>query len=76
MWYNQAITITDFNGIYYYKSSMLLPGYTNSSPYDHPLDWQGHIALTPHLGVAACSSYIGLITTRIPVTLLVDGQEI
>ena len=38
IWYDGAITITNFNGTYYYESSMLLPGYTNSSPYDHPLD--------------------------------------
>ena len=38
MQYDGAITITDFNGMYYYESGMLLPGYTNSSPYDHPLD--------------------------------------
>ena len=38
MRYDGAIMITNFNGMYYYESGMLLPGYTNSSPYNHPLD--------------------------------------
>ena len=34
-------------------------------PYDHPLDRQGHIASALHSGVAAYSSYIGLISLGI-----------
>ena len=67
--------ITNFNGMYYYESGMLLPGYTNSRPYDHPLDRQGHITLTPQSSVAAYSSYIGLVATGIPVTVLIEDRE-
>ena len=62
--------------MYYYESGMLLLIYTNSRPYNHPLDQQGHIALTLHSGVVAYSSYIGLVATGIPVTILVEDREI
>ena len=38
MQYDGAVMITDFNGMYYFESGILLPSYTNSMPYDHPLD--------------------------------------
>ena len=41
------------------------PGYTGASPWDHPLDHQGHVASKLHSGVAAYSSYIGLVSTGI-----------
>ena len=37
----------------------------NTMPYDHPLDQQGHITSALHSGVAAYSSYIGLIASGI-----------
>ena len=36
-----------------------------ASPWDHPLDCLGHVALRLHSGVAAYSSYIGLVLTGI-----------
>ena len=48
----------------------------NPMPYDHPLDWQGHITLTHHSGVAAYNSYIRLVTTGIPVTVKIKGKEV
>ena len=59
--YSEAVEVQDFQGIYYFESGCLRPGYTNSMPYDHPLDQQGHIASVLHSGTAAYSSYIGLI---------------
>ena len=76
MWYDGAIMITNFNGMYYFESGILLPGYTNSMPYNHPLDQQGHIALTHHSGVAAYNSYIGLVTTGIPVTITIKDKKV
>ena len=75
MRYDGAVIITNFNVMYYYESGLLLPRYTNFSPYDHPLDRQGHITLASHSGVATYSSYIRLVTTGIPVTIMTDGQE-
>ena len=71
MWYDGAVMITNFHGMYYFESGILLPSYTNSIPYDHPLDRQGHIALTHHSGVTAYNSYIGLVITGIPVTVMI-----
>ena len=36
--YSDAIQVQDFQGIYYFESGCLRPGYTNSMPCDHPLD--------------------------------------
>ena len=62
--------------MYYFESGILLPSYTNSMPYDHPLDRQGHIALTHHSGVAAYNSYIRLVATGIPVTIIIKDREV
>ena len=48
------------------------PGYTGASPWDHPLDQQGHVASKLHSGVAAYSSYIGLVSTGIVYPQLED----
>ena len=76
MRYDGAVMISDFHGIHYFESGILLPSYTNSMPYDHPLDKQGHIALTHHSGVAAYNSYIGLVATRIPDTLMIEDKDV
>ena len=76
MWYKSAITITDFQGMYYFELGLLQPGYTNPMPYDHPLDRQGHITLTHHSGVAAYNSYIRLVTTGIPITIEIKDKKI
>ena len=39
------------------------PGYTGVSPFNYPLDCQGHVALKLHSGTTAYSSYIGLVST-------------
>ena len=57
--------VTVFRGIYYHESGNVRPGYTGASPFDYPLDHQGHVALKLHSGTAAYSSYIGLILTGI-----------
>ena len=57
--------ITAFRAIYYHKSGDVRPGYTGASPWDFPLHCQGHMALKLHSGVAAYSSYIGLVLTGI-----------
>ena len=54
-----------FQGIYYHESGDIRPGYTGASPFDYPLDHQGHVASKLHLGTAAYSSYIGLVSTGI-----------
>ena len=41
------------------------PGYTGASTWDHPLDCQGQVDLKLQSGMAAYSSYIGLISTGI-----------
>ena len=74
MRYDEAIMITNFNGMYYFESGILLPGYMNSMPYDQ--DRQGHIALTHHSGVVSYNSYIGLVTTGIPVTVTIEDKEV
>ena len=63
--YRDAVEVTNFQGIYYFESGYLGPGYTNTMPYDHPLDQQGHTASALRLGVTAYSSYIGLIALGI-----------
>ena len=50
--------VTAFRGIYYHVSGDVRPGYTGASPFDYPLDHQGHVALKLHLGTAAYSSYM------------------
>ena len=45
-------------------------------PYDHPLDQQGHIALTPHSGTVAYSSYIGLVASGIHITVKVGDENV
>ena len=57
--------VTAFRGIYYHESGDVRPGYTGASPFDYLLDCQGCVALKPHSGIAAYSSYIGLISTGI-----------
>ena len=63
--YRSLAAVEEFQGIYYYESGYLKPGYMNAMPYDHPLDRQGHIASALHSGVAAYSSYIRLIALGI-----------
>ena len=36
--YSEVVKVKDFQGIYYFESGCLRPGYTNSMPFDHPLD--------------------------------------
>ena len=36
--------VTVFQGIYYHESGDVRPGYTSASPFDYPLDHQGHVA--------------------------------
>ena len=69
MGYDGAVQVVDFEGMYYFESGYLWPGYTNAMPYDHPLDRQGHIALTPHSGAVAYTSYIRLVASGIPITV-------
>ena len=57
--------VTAFRGIYYHESGDIRPGYTGASPFDYPLDHQGHVASKLHSGTAAYSSYIGLVLTGI-----------
>ena len=45
--------MTAFQGIYYLESGDVRPGYTGASPFDYPLDHQGHVALKLHLHSAA-----------------------
>ena len=47
--------VTAFQGIYYQESGDVRPGYTSVSPFDYPLDYQGHVALKLHSGTAAYS---------------------
>ena len=57
--------VTAFRGIYYHESSDVRPGYIGASPFNYPLDHQGHMASKLHSGTAAYSSYIGLTSTGI-----------
>ena len=57
--------MTTFQGIYYHELGDVRPGYTGMSPFDYPLDCQGHVASKLHSGTTAYSSYIGLISTGI-----------
>ena len=57
--------VTVFWGIYYHESGDVRPGYTGASPFDYPMDHQGHVASKLYLGTAAYPSYIGLISTGI-----------
>ena len=74
--YSEAVQVQDFQGIYYFESGCLQLGYTNSMPYDHPLDQQGHIASVLHSGTAAYSSYIGLVALGICITTRVENSDI
>ena len=74
--YSEVVEVRDFQGIYYFESGCLQPGYTNSMPYDHPLDQQRHIVSVLHSGTAAYSSYIGLIASGIPITTRVESRNI
>ena len=56
--------MTAFRGIYYHESGDVRPSYPGASPFDYPLDHQGHVALKLH-STAAYSLYIGLISTGI-----------
>ena len=57
--------VTAFRGIYYHESGDVRPGFTDASPFDYPLNCQGHVALKLHLGTAAYTSYIGLVSIGI-----------
>ena len=57
--------MTAFRGIYYHESGDVRPSYTGASPFDYPLDHQGHVASKLHSSTAAYSSYIGLVLTGI-----------
>ena len=57
--------MTAFRGIYYHESGDIRPSYTGASPFNYPLDHQGHVTSKLHSGTAAYSSYIGLISTGI-----------
>ena len=57
--------VTAFQGIYYHELGDVRPGYTGASPFDYPLDHQGHVASKLHSGTAAYFSYIGLVSTGI-----------
>ena len=59
--YFLPVMVTAFRGVYYHESGDVRPGYTGASPFNYPLDHQGHVASKLHLGTAAYSSYIGLI---------------
>ena len=76
MGYDGAVQVVDFEGMYYFKLGYLQPGYTNAMPYDHPLDWQGHIALTSHSGVVIYTSNIGLVASGIPITVEIKEREV
>ena len=73
--YIEAVKVQDFQGIYYFESDCLQPGYINSMPYDHPLDGQGHIASVLHSSTAAYSSYVGLVASGIPITTRVENRD-
>ena len=36
--YSEVVQVQHFQGIYYFESGCLRLGYTNSMPYNHPLD--------------------------------------
>ena len=57
--------VTGFQRTFYHKSGDVRPGYTGAFPWVYHLDCQGHMASKLHSGVAAYSSYIGLVSTRI-----------
>ena len=57
--------VTAFQGIYYHESGDVRPGYTGASPWHYPLNHQGHVVSKLHSGLAAYSSYIGLVLTGI-----------
>ena len=57
--------MTSFRGLYYHESGDIRPSYTGASPFDYPLDHEGHVASKLHSSTAAYSSYIGLILTGI-----------
>ena len=40
--------VTAFRRIYYHESGDVRPGYTCVSPFDYPLDCQGHMASKLH----------------------------
>ena len=57
--------VTAFRGIYYHESGDVWPSYTGASPFNYPLDRQGHVASKLHLGTTSYSSYISLVSTGI-----------
>ena len=63
--YLQPAEVTAFRRTYYHESGDVRPSYTGASPWDYSLDCQGHVALKLHSSVAAYSSYIRLVSTRI-----------
>ena len=48
----------------------------NPMPYNHPLEGQRHITLTPHSGVLAYNLYIELVATGIPVSIKIEDKEV
>ena len=74
--YSEVVHVQHFQGIYYFESGCLQLGYTNSMPYDHPLDRQGHIASVMHYETAAYSSYIGLVALGISISTRVENSDI
>ena len=63
--YLLPVEVTGFRDTYYHESGDVRPGYTGASPWDYPLDHQGHVASKLHSGIAAYSSYIGLVLTGV-----------
>ena len=61
--YLSLMEVTAFRGIYYHESGNIRPSYLGTSPFNYPLDHQGHVTSKLHSGTAAYSSYIGLILT-------------
>ena len=59
------LKLLHFDKTYYHESGDVKPGYTSASSWDHPLDHQGHVASKLYSGLAAYSSYIGLVLTGI-----------
>ena len=73
--YYLLVQLVAFRGTYYHESGDVRPCYTGASPFNYPLDQQGHVALKLHYGVAAYSSYIGLVVTEITYSQESDSND-
>ena len=73
--YFAPVTVKEFAGIYYRESRDLKPGYAFTTPRDYPLDRRGHIATKLHSEEVAYTLYLRLVTSGIPYTDTVDGQQ-